>query len=135
MSQFDLHSQLEADTHFVTDLELSRLLLMDDARYPWVILVPRRRDLTEMHQLDKAAQSVLMEEITRLSETMQTCFQAGKMNVGALGNMVPQLHIHVIARNPGDEAWPGPVWGVGKRKPYGDRAGARVQEIRNLLDS
>ena len=134
MSQFDLHPQLEADTHFIADLELSRLLLMDDARYPWVILVPRRAKLTEMHQLDKAAQSVLMEEITRLSEALQTGFQAGKMNVGALGNMVPQLHIHVIARNPGDAAWPGPVWGVGNRKPYGDRAAARVEDIRTSLD-
>ena len=134
MSQFVLHPQLKADTHFIADLELSRLLLMDDARYPWVILVPRRRDLTELHQLDNAAQSVLMEEITRLSEAMQGFFQAGNMNVGALGNMVPQLHIHVIARNPGDAAWPGPVWGVGNRKPYGDRAAARVEDIRTSLD-
>ncbi|MBI1329400.1 MAG: HIT domain-containing protein [Alphaproteobacteria bacterium] len=115
---FALHSRLEADTAFIADWALSRVLLMNDARYPWVILVPRRAGLSELHDLSHAERLVLTEEIARASGKLKALTGCAKINVGALGNMVPQLHVHVIARNPGDAAWPGPVWGNGTAEPY-----------------
>lgn len=119
---FELHPRLAADTVHVTDLTLCRLLLMRDGRYPWAILVPRRTDIREIHQLTQADQRQLLAEITRLSAGMEREWRADKMNVAALGNMVPQLHVHVIARFEGDAAWPGPVWGVGAAEEYGNDA-------------
>lgn len=118
MDHFALHARLEADTAFIADWALSRVLLMNDARYPWLILVPRRAHLSELHDLSHAERLVLTEEISRASEKLKALMGCAKINVGALGNMVPQLHIHVIARNPGDAAWPGPVWGNGTAEPY-----------------
>jgi diadenosine tetraphosphate (Ap4A) HIT family hydrolase len=118
MERFELHGRLAADTLLVVDLALSRVLLMKDARYPWLILVPRRAGLTELHDLAHAEGLVLMEEVRRVSATLKSLTGAAKINVGALGNLVPQLHIHVIARKPGDAAWPGPVWGVGEAAAY-----------------
>jgi diadenosine tetraphosphate (Ap4A) HIT family hydrolase len=118
MPEFILHPRLEADTAFVADWPLSRVLAMNDARYPWLVLVPRRADLTEMHDLPAADRAVLMEEIARASSALKTLTGAAKINVGALGNLVPQLHVHVVARSPGDFAWPGPVWGRGAAQPY-----------------
>jgi diadenosine tetraphosphate (Ap4A) HIT family hydrolase len=113
MNKFQLNSRLEADTVFVADWPLSRLLLMDDARYPWLILVPRRAELSEIHDLGHAERMVLIEEIARAAKGLKALTGAAKINVGALGNVVPQLHVHVVARHPGDAAWPGPVWGQG----------------------
>jgi len=118
MPEFILHVRLEADTAFVADWSLSRVLAMNDARYPWLVLVPRRAELTEIHDLSVADRAVLMEEIARASAALKSLSGAAKINVGALGNLVPQLHIHVVARNPGDFAWPGPVWGQGTAEPY-----------------
>lgn len=131
---FVLHERLEADTVFVTDWPLSRVLLLNDANYPWIVLVPRRHGITELHELDPSDRHTLMEEMTDAAHRLQNHVQATKMNVAALGNVVPQLHVHVVARFVGDPAWPKPVWGAVPGKPYdaGDLA-ARVAELRWLL--
>lgn len=118
MSGFVLHPRLEADTAFIADFALCRVLAMNDARYPWLILVPRREHVSEIHDLDAADRLALIEEIARASAALKSFSHAAKINVGALGNLVPQLHIHIVARNTGDAAWPGPVWGHGARVPY-----------------
>jgi diadenosine tetraphosphate (Ap4A) HIT family hydrolase len=118
MTDFLLHPRLEADAVFVADWALSRVLVMNDARYPWVILVPRKFDLSEVHDLGAADRAVFIEEIARASAALKTFSGAAKINVGALGNLVLQLHTHVVARRPGDAAWPGPVWGHGKAESY-----------------
>lgn len=115
---FELHPRLAADTVEVCRLPLSRVLLMDDARFPWLILVPERTGARELHRLDPADRARLMDEIVRASTALEALFSPDKLNVGALGNLVPQLHVHVIARRVGDAAWPGPVWGHGSREPY-----------------
>ena len=118
MWNFALHPRLEADTALVADWALSRVLAMNDARYPWLVLVPRQAGLTEIHDLSATDRATLMEEIARAGSALKLLTGAAKINVGALGNLVPQLHIHVVARNPGDFAWPGPVWGQGASQPY-----------------
>ena len=118
---FELHSRLAADTSLIADWPLCRVLLMEDARYFWLVLVPRAAGLTEIIDLAPKDRGVLMEEIAR-AQTVIKNSGAAKLNVGALGNMVPQLHVHVIGRNPGDPAWPGPVWGHSPVVPY-DEAG------------
>ncbi|MEJ2133348.1 MAG: HIT domain-containing protein, partial [Gammaproteobacteria bacterium] len=115
---FELHPRLAADTIPLGRFGLSALLLMNDSRYPWCILVPRRAGVREIHELREDDQVALLREIVHLSEHMQASFRAHKMNVAALGNQVPQLHVHVIARQTSDPAWPGPVWGVGEAIPY-----------------
>src|SRR5215475_12418756 len=115
---FQLDSRLEADTAFVTDWPLCRALLMNDARYPWLVLVPRRSDLVEIADLALADRAVLMEEIIRAGEILRALPGVTKLNVGALGNVVRQLHVHVMGRRPGDPAGAGPVWGHGPAEPY-----------------
>jgi diadenosine tetraphosphate (Ap4A) HIT family hydrolase len=115
---FELHRRLEDDTAFVADWSLSRVLLMNDARFPWLILVPRRENLHEIHDLSPEDGAILAQEMARASRQLKTLTKAAKINVGALGNLVPQLHIHIIARALGDAAWPGPVWGYGAAVPY-----------------
>jgi diadenosine tetraphosphate (Ap4A) HIT family hydrolase len=118
MTDFALHPRLAADTVPVGDLPLCRLLLMGDARFPWLILVPRRPDLREFTDLPPGERAVLMEEIALASGALARDTGAEKLNVGALGNVVSQLHVHVVARSTGDPAWPGPVWGSGAPLPY-----------------
>jgi len=125
---FRLDARLDRDTVPVTDLGLCRALLMDDARYPWLILVPARPDLRELHDLEAADRNRLVDEICQASRAVERLFQPDKINVGALGNLVPQLHIHVIARRIGDSAWPGPVWGQGSAVPYGAEALAKARD-------
>lgn len=127
---FELHPRLAADTVEVCRLPLSRVLLMDDARFPWLILVPERTGARELHRLDPADRARLMDEIVRASTALEALFSPDKLNVGALGNLVPQLHVHVVARRVGDAAWPGPVWGSGSREPYA--ADAR-EDLRTRL--
>ncbi|HEY1708206.1 MAG TPA: HIT family protein [Rhizomicrobium sp.] len=122
MTAFALHERLSADTVFVADWPLSRVLLMNDARYPWLILVPRRAGIVELFELSADDRATLVEEIAKASGLLKTATHAAKINIGALGNLVPQLHIHIVARNPGDAAWPGPVWGNGAAVPYEDVA-------------
>jgi diadenosine tetraphosphate (Ap4A) HIT family hydrolase len=134
MPEFILHARLEADSIFVADWKLSRVLAMNDARYPWLVLVPRQADLTEIHDLSAVDRAVLMEEIARASAALKSLTGALKINVGALGNLVPQLHVHVVARSPGDAAWPGPVWGQGAAQPYEAAAlAAFVAQLRAAL--
>lgn len=131
---FELHPQLQADCHLIGDLPLCRALLMDDSLYPWVILVPRTPGVTELYQLSEEQRSQLAEESARVAKTMAASFGADKMNVAALGNVVPQLHIHHIARFRTDSAWPAPVWGAAQRQPYAPQAAsARVETLRAAL--
>ncbi|WP_120496413.1 HIT domain-containing protein [Kiloniella sp. EL199] len=118
--EFALHERLEADTAIITELPYCRVLLMNDSQYPWLILVPRYNDLRDLHDLPKDLFAAVMEEIRYVSEVLTKECNAFKINVAALGNMVPQLHIHVIARFENDAAWPGPVWGVKEPCPYTD---------------
>jgi diadenosine tetraphosphate (Ap4A) HIT family hydrolase len=118
MSDFELHPRLAADTAFIADWPLCRALVMNDARYPWLVLVPRRANAIEIHDLDAEDRAALTEEIAQACNGLKSFTGAAKINMGALGNLVTQLHIHVVARNPGDAAWPGPVWGNGAAIPY-----------------
>lgn len=115
---FALHPQLAADCAEIGDLPLSRLLLMNDARFPWVIAVPRREHIRELFELSAEDRAVLMEEVAQVASTLQDLSGAEKMNIAALGNQVPQLHVHIIARFAEDSAWPNPVWGAGAREAY-----------------
>ena len=115
---FQLHPRLEADTREVARLALCRVLLMNDRRYPWLILVPERADIREIHQLSAADRAALIEEIAAVAHAMERLHKADKMNVAALGNQVPQLHVHVIARFTTDQAWPNPIWGRGAAEAY-----------------
>lgn len=112
MPEFQLHPTLADDTIEVARWPLCRVLLMNDSRYPWLILVPARAAMKEIHDLDAADQSLLMSEIDRASRVLSDLFTPDKINVGALGNIVQQLHIHVVARFETDDSWPGPVWGA-----------------------
>ncbi|MEE1888457.1 HIT family protein [Pseudomonas carassii] len=131
---FTLDSRLQEDSLVLGDLPLCRLLLSKDANYPWFILVPRRADITEVFELDEADQQQLWVETTALAEVLKDAFAADKMNVAALGNVVSQLHMHVIVRRQGDAAWPAPVWGkvpaIGYTQEQVD--GIR-QQVRALL--
>ena len=118
MTRFTLHPRLAADTVPVGDLPLCSVLLMGDARFPWLILVPRRAELREVTDLPAGARADLMEEIAAASRALQAETGAEKLNLGALGNVVAQLHVHVVARFAADAAWPGPVWGSGAAVPY-----------------
>jgi diadenosine tetraphosphate (Ap4A) HIT family hydrolase len=134
LSGFALHPRLAAGGRVVTDLALCTVLLRDDCRWPWLIMVPRRTDLSELHQLTEADSATLMQEIRRASAAIAACDGVAKVNVGALGNEVPQLHIHVVGRWPDDPAWPGPVWGVAGKTPYtADAAQALVETLLKLL--
>ncbi len=116
--EFALHERLKADTVIITELPHCRVLLMNDSQYPWLILVPRYNGLRDLHDLPQDLFAAVMEEIRYVSEILTKECNAFKINVAALGNMVPQLHIHVIARFEDDAAWPGPVWGVKEPQPY-----------------
>jgi len=111
-SDWSLHPQLAEDTVPVGDLALSRVLLANDANYPWAILVPRRPGLSELIDLDAAAQVQLLGEIAAAARALKSITECEKLNIAALGNQVAQLHVHVIARRHSDAAWPKPVWGA-----------------------
>ena len=117
---FALHPRLAADTHPVATLDLSELRLMDDSRWPWLMLVPMREGVEEVHQLDAADRAALVEETARISQMFQRLTGCRSINVAALGNVVSQLHVHVVARDEGDPNWPGPIWGFGTATPYGE---------------
>jgi diadenosine tetraphosphate (Ap4A) HIT family hydrolase len=122
-SGFALDPRLEADTIALGNTPLSRVLLMNDARFPWVILVPRREGLAELADLAPHERAALMEDTVAVSAALSKRRGVDKINVGALGNIVRQLHVHIVGRSPDDVAWPHPVWGFGARRPY-DRAAA-----------
>jgi diadenosine tetraphosphate (Ap4A) HIT family hydrolase len=127
---FALDPRLAADTHVVGELEFARLLLMDDARFPWLILVPRVAGASELTNLDRADQHRLLADINRVTSALTAIDRPHKLNIAALGNVVAQLHVHVIARFEDDAAWPKPVWGVGERRGYA--LGERDRKLRSL---
>ncbi|MGZ8174627.1 MULTISPECIES: HIT domain-containing protein [Methylobacter] len=118
---FQLHPRLEQDCIAIGRFELCRLLMMNDSQYPWFILVPERADLQEIYQLNKAERELLTEESSYLAENLAALYKADKMNIAAIGNKVPQLHIHHIVRYQVDKAWPAPVWGKFDAVPYTER--------------
>jgi len=122
----DIHPQLRNDCLILGHLGLCHLLLMQEANYPWFILVPDREAITEIHQLDEADQQQLMRESVSLSRALETVFAPDKLNIASLGNIVPQCHIHHIVRYRTDAAWPAPVWGRVPLKEYSEDALAHV---------
>ena len=129
-----LHPQLADDTHPVAHFALSDLQLMDDANHPWLILVPRVENAVEWSDLDDAQQAELTREINRACRLLTAEFKPNKLNVAALGNMVPQLHVHVIARFHEDIAWPRPVWGMASAQPYSpEELVRRIERLRAAL--
>ncbi len=121
---FALDPQLARESVFVADRALCRVLLMDDARFPWLVLVPRRAGLVELFDLDATERALLFDELEQAARALRSVAPCAKLNVGALGNVVRQLHVHVVGRREDDAAWPGPVWGHGSRQPYGESARA-----------
>jgi diadenosine tetraphosphate (Ap4A) HIT family hydrolase len=109
---WSLHPQLARDTINLGDLPLSRVLIINDANYPWLLLVPRRDGVSELIDLDEVEQAQLLTEVARVARALKSVTACDKLNIAALGNVVPQLHVHVIARRQGDAAWPRPVWGA-----------------------
>ncbi|HXE66437.1 MAG TPA: HIT family protein [Rhodanobacteraceae bacterium] len=126
---FQLDARLAADTLFVAEWTLCRVLLMDDAQFPWLVLVPRREGLAEFDDLAERDRTQLMREITRAMKVLRGVVECDKLNVGALGNIVRQLHVHVVARREGDAAWPGPVWGHGPAHHYLPEARDRLLAV------
>jgi diadenosine tetraphosphate (Ap4A) HIT family hydrolase len=128
---FALDPRLAADTVFAADWPLCRVLLMNETRYFWLVLVPRLADVIEITDLSPGQRAMLMEEAARAGKIIKDS-GAAKLNIGALGNVVPQLHLHVVGRGPGDPAWPGPVWGRGAGVPYDETAkAARLALVRS----
>ncbi|MGL4250193.1 MAG: HIT domain-containing protein [Aeromonas sp.] len=115
---FELHSRLQADTCWLGDLPLTRVLLAKDSQYPWLILVPKVANMREIHHLTPAQQQQLMQESCAVAALMEQTLSPDKINIAALGNLVPQLHLHHVARFTTDLAWPGPIWGAYPAVPY-----------------
>lgn len=134
MIEFTLDPRLAADTHAVIDAPLCAVRLMDDARYPWLILVPRRPGLRELHELSSSDGARLWQESAAVSRALMTITGGHKLNVAALGNVVSQLHVHHVVRFEGDDAWPGPVWGAHPRRPYPPEQSRQwVRDLRAAL--
>ena len=132
---WSLDPQLAADTVPVGDLALARVLLTGDANYPWLILVPRRPALTELIELDESGQGQLLAEVDAAARALKRITQCHKLNIAALGNMVAQLHVHIIARRHTDAAWPRPVWGAVPARSYEPQARAAfIAAIRGELN-
>lgn len=133
---FKLHPKLQQDCIYYGRFELCRLLIMNDMQYPWFILVPERNNISEIYQLNKAERALLIEESSYLAENMARIFNADKMNIATIGNIVPQLHIHHIARFKTDKAWPAPVWGKFAAIAYDDlQISELFLRLENLLVS
>lgn len=118
MTDIALDERLVEDSYPVTELPLCQLRLMDDTRYPWLMLIPRRRGVSEVFDLEEDDQQQLWREASRVGQAFKAMLGGDKLNVASLGNVVPQLHVHLVVRRQDDEAWPGPVWGQGEPQPY-----------------
>jgi diadenosine tetraphosphate (Ap4A) HIT family hydrolase len=129
---FELDARLAGDTVVVGDLPLCRVLLMRDQRFAWLVLVPRQAGLVEVSDLAEADRVALWREVDQAGSALRAVAPCDKLNIGALGNIVRQLHVHVVARVEGDAAWPGPVWGSGKAEPYAD-VDAFADRVRRTL--
>ncbi len=133
---FALDPRLAADTRLVASLPLCDVRLMNDARYAWLVLVPRRAGLVEITDLSDADQAVLWQEVNLAGRALRAVAPCDKLNLGALGNLVRQLHVHVVARCEGDAAWPGPVWGHGRAQPHAEAAlHERLAALRQALEA
>lgn len=131
---FALDARLAADSVFVADGPLSQVRLMNDARFPWLLLVPRVADASEWIELDGSQQRLLLAEINQVGKLLQAESGVHKLNIGALGNIVRQLHVHIVGRHEGDAAWPGPVWGSGAAVKFGDaELAARIDYWKSKL--
>lgn len=131
---FELDPRLAADSVFVADGPLSQVRLMDDTRFPWLLLVPRVAGASEWIDLDGGQQRLLLAEINQVSQLLRSEPGVAKLNLGALGNIVRQLHVHLVGRHPGDPAWPGPVWGSGAAVRHeADALAARAASWRSRL--
>ena len=134
MNTFQLHPRLQQDCYPVGRFALSQLLLMNDAQYPWLILVPQRDNIQEIHHLDVGDRQQLLLESCLLAETMSELFQPDKLNIAAIGNLVPQLHVHHVARYKTDIAWPAPIWGKFAPCAYAEQdAQTRLAKLRHSL--
>ena len=136
MSEFALDPRLANDTRRVASLALCDVLLMNDTRFPWLVLVPRQDGLVEICDLPPERQAALWQEVNLAAQALRSLQPFDKLNLGALGNIVRQLHVHVVGRREGDAAWPGPVWGSGRAEPYGEGAlVAVIEKLRAALAS
>jgi len=134
--EFDLDGRLETDSVYLADGPLSQFRLMKDARYPWLVLVPRLAVASEWIDLTQEQQQTLLSEINTAGKILRVNFHCEKINIGALGNIVRQLHVHVIARTSNDEAWPGPVWGQGTSRAYlPPDLDALVDKLRKAIET
>lgn len=134
MAGFNLHPRIALDSEPIGKLPLCAVRLHKDARYPWLVLVPMRPELQELHDVAPADRPILVEEIAAVSQAVKKLFVADRVNVAALGNVVPQLHVHCVARFASDDAWPGPVWGAHEPLAYEPEAlKSRVDALRDAL--
>ncbi|MFO8046870.1 MAG: HIT family protein [Halomonas sp.] len=135
MEDAALDERLEEESYPVTELPLCQLRLMDDTRYPWLLLIPRRRGVSELFDLDEADQQQLWREASRIGQALKEFLGGDKLNVASLGNVVPQLHVHLVIRRQSDEAWPGPVWGQGEPRRYNlDELAAMRDRVLALVE-
>ena len=118
MSEFELDGRIARDSDLIATLDLCQLRIQNDSRWPWLVMVPQRADMSEIFELSEADQALLSAEVNHVAAALKEITCATKINVGALGNIVRQLHVHVIARFEGDANWPGPIWGYGSAEPY-----------------
>ncbi len=130
---FELHPQLAADSFAITSWPLCELRVINDANYPWLVLVPRKAGLKDFDDLSPADMATAGEEIRQASRALRKLYRPDKLNVAALGNQVPQLHIHVVARFHGDAAWPNPIWGVAPARPYSSQDDERLVALKEAL--
>lgn len=136
MSDFEPDARLVADSYPVTELPLCQLRMMNDRRYVWLLLIPRYAHTREVHELAAADQRQLWQEGTRLGQAIKEHFDGDKLNIATLGNVVSQLHLHVVLRNEGDAAWPGPVWGHSQAEPYtNDQQAEMRSRLLALIDA
>ncbi|GHB78657.1 hypothetical protein GCM10008107_30160 [Psychrosphaera saromensis] len=133
---FKLDPRIEKDSIFIKDLPLCQIRLQNDSRYPWLVLLPSRNDLTEVYELTEEDQELLIKESSLVSKALALTTNCKKVNVANLGNVVSQLHWHVVARFEQDLTWPGPIWGIGTSVPWGDQKRAEFIDsfIRNLAE-
>ena len=136
MSDFSLDHRLERDTLFIARQNGCQIRLMDDARYRWLVLVPELSGIRDWHDLPDETEQDMLSLTKSISYLLKTYENADKINVASLGNMVPQFHLHLIARHKGDAAWPGPVWGIGTAEPFNDeQAKALISVLQELIAS
>jgi diadenosine tetraphosphate (Ap4A) HIT family hydrolase len=134
-ADFALDERLETDSRLLAHGPLSQLRLMDDLRFPWLVLVPRVANASEWLELDLPRQRLLLDELNAAADALRRWSPCDKLNIGALGNIVRQLHVHLVARSEGDAAWPGPVWGAGSmQRASAGQARERAESLRTLLD-